>query len=197
MSEANSRPGDSGAWVAYLGQDGFQSVDHELDHYRQDPLAARPAWHCHCRHGGSAAGGARGWVLWSPWLLEPLGAGLSSLFVRLSPSAGGNGGWQARSLALHPSCGPGARDESALLPPWGSPSGSRLSEGFGENNLPVFDVQVDQQGDMVRVVGFQSKTVLPGGAEAVVKLPGDGSQQGIAQLIMASLSLMLRVISYM
>jgi hypothetical protein len=43
---------------------------------------------------------ARGPVAVEPWAARAGGSGLSSLFVRLSPSAGDGGVWLARSLAL-------------------------------------------------------------------------------------------------
>jgi hypothetical protein len=60
--------------------------------------------------------GARGPFAVEPWAAGAGGAGLSSLFVRLSPSAGDGGVWLARSLALLLSRGPGARVAPDLLP---------------------------------------------------------------------------------
>jgi hypothetical protein len=54
-----------------------------------------------------------------PWAAGAVEAGLSSLFVGLSPSAGDSGVWLARSLALLLSSGPGARVVLVLLPPMG------------------------------------------------------------------------------
>ncbi len=54
-----------------------------------------------------------------PWAAGAVGAGLSSLFVRLSPSAGDRWGWMDRSLALLLSRGPGVHVVQALVHPWG------------------------------------------------------------------------------
>ncbi len=79
-----------------------------------------PGWLGEVMAGGAALPrlrwrGARGRLQWSRGLLEPVGAGLSSLFARLRLSAGDSGGWQARSLALLLSHGHGARVVLVLL----------------------------------------------------------------------------------